>query len=283
MTRIIACVDGSAATPSVARAGQWLANRSEASLLFLHALEQPDVPVWQDASGAIGLGAQEGLLSQLVELEATRAQLALRQGQALLAHLQAEAEAAGVASVAALQRHGALLDVLAEQVSDADVTVLGRCGASHEVFEGVIGSHIESVIRTTAQPVLLVAEDFNPPADILLAYDGSDTAEKALRWIIQSPVMAGTRCHVVGVCHDGGLEASIQRAERDLSAAGFRTQSATVAAEEPWQGVVEYQKAHRIDLTVMGAFGHSRIRQFLLGSQTTQLLKHSVTPLFLIR
>ncbi len=283
MTQIIACVDGSAATPSVARAGHWLANRYESPLVFLHALEQPDVPVWQDASGAIGLGAQEGLLSQLVELEATRAQLALRQGQAFLAHLQAEAEAAGVASVAVLQRHGALLDVLAEQVSDTDVTVLGRCGASHEAFEGVIGSHIESVIRTTAQPVLLVAEDFQAPDTILLAYDGSDTAEKALRWIIETPVMAGTHCHVVGVCNDGGLGACIQRAERDLAAAGFHAQSATVAADEPWQGVVEYQKANRIDLTVMGAFGHSRIRQFLLGSQTTQLLKHSMTPLFLIR
>lgn len=47
--------------------------------------------------------------------------------------------------------------------------------------------------------------------------------------------------------------------------------------------LVEYQSNHAVDLTVMGAYGHSRIRQFFVGSQTTNLLQRSLTPLLLLR
>lgn len=39
----------------------------------------------------------------------------------------------------------------------------------------------------------------------------------------------------------------------------------------------------RIDLLVMGAYGHSRIRSMLLGSTTTQLLRTCPIPVLLLR
>ncbi|NPZ02087.1 universal stress protein, partial [Pseudomonas aeruginosa] len=44
-----------------------------------------------------------------------------------------------------------------------------------------------------------------------------------------------------------------------------------------------YQKEHGIDLLVMGAYGHSRIRQFLVGSTTTSMLRTTISPLLLLR
>ncbi|MFU8788635.1 MAG: universal stress protein, partial [Methylobacter sp.] len=38
-----------------------------------------------------------------------------------------------------------------------------------------------------------------------------------------------------------------------------------------------------IDMTVMGAFGHTRIRDWLLGSFTVKMLTHSNKPLLLLR
>lgn len=45
----------------------------------------------------------------------------------------------------------------------------------------------------------------------------------------------------------------------------------------------EYQDEHGIDLLVMGAYGHSRIRQFLVGSTTTTMLKTAEKPLVILR
>ena len=38
-----------------------------------------------------------------------------------------------------------------------------------------------------------------------------------------------------------------------------------------------------IDLTIMGAHGHSRIRQFSVGFQTTRMLANSMKPVLLLR
>ena len=42
-------------------------------------------------------------------------------------------------------------------------------------------------------------------------------------------------------------------------------------------------KTQAIDLTIMRSYGHSRIRQFFVGSQTTRMLVNSITPLLLLR
>ena len=42
-------------------------------------------------------------------------------------------------------------------------------------------------------------------------------------------------------------------------------------------------KSLRADLRVMGAYGHSRIRQPLVGSTTTALLRLSVAPVLVLR
>ncbi|MCY1544084.1 Universal stress protein family protein [compost metagenome] len=44
-----------------------------------------------------------------------------------------------------------------------------------------------------------------------------------------------------------------------------------------------YQTEQGIELLVMGAYGHSRIRQFLVGSTTSQLLRSSTGPLLILR
>ena len=40
---------------------------------------------------------------------------------------------------------------------------------------------------------------------------------------------------------------------------------------------------HAIDLIVMGAYGHSRIRSLILGSTTTQVLRTCQVPVLLLR
>ena len=44
-----------------------------------------------------------------------------------------------------------------------------------------------------------------------------------------------------------------------------------------------YQEEHDIDILVMGAYGHSRIRQFLVGSTTTRMLETARKPLVVLR
>ncbi|MFY0992968.1 universal stress protein, partial [Halomonas sp. C05BenzN] len=44
-----------------------------------------------------------------------------------------------------------------------------------------------------------------------------------------------------------------------------------------------YQEEQGIDLLVMGAYGHSRIRHLLVGSTTTEMLRKTRIPVLLLR
>lgn len=67
-----------------------------------------------------------------------------------------------------------------------------------------------------------------------------------------------------------------------LMAANFNVLTAVCQGEV--QAALEvYQVTHQIDLMVMGAYGHSRIREFFVGSNTTRMISKSHIPLLLLR
>ncbi|WP_291738762.1 universal stress protein [Bradyrhizobium sp.] len=47
------------------------------------------------------------------------------------------------------------------------------------------------------------------------------------------------------------------------------------------QALKEYTTAHAIDLLVMGAYGHSRLRDFILGGATKTIIAHPPSPVLL--
>jgi nucleotide-binding universal stress UspA family protein len=47
--------------------------------------------------------------------------------------------------------------------------------------------------------------------------------------------------------------------------------------------IAQYVAANAIDLLVMGAYGHSRIRQLIVGSTTTAMIRTCLIPVLLLR
>ena len=78
--------------------------------------------------------------------------------------------------------------------------------------------------------------------------------------------------------HVNGLNQATAR----LSAAGYSV-IPTIKQGAVQPVLSEYQRQHEIDLLVMGAYGHSRIRQFLVGSNTAKMVRLSDIPILLIR
>jgi len=74
----------------------------------------------------------------------------------------------------------------------------------------------------------------------------------------------------------------LKKAEKMLAGLGSEITLAIRAGDvEPT--LHAYQEEHDIDLLVMGAYGHSRIRRFLVGSTTTTMLKTAEKPLVILR
>jgi len=98
-----------------------------------------------------------------------------------------------------------------------------------------------------------------------------------------SSLLKGLPIHLVmvGPVNDES-SAQLDWAQKVLLNVGFTVRAETLNGEiEPT--LHAYQKEHGIDLLVMGAYGHSRIRQFLVGSTTTSMLRTTTGPLLLLR
>ncbi|MCH8532556.1 MAG: universal stress protein [Saccharospirillum sp.] len=282
MTQILACIDGSILSTAVCDAGAWASNRLNAPLLLLHALEKTESPEG-NFSGNIGLGSREALLEELTALDEQRSKVALEHGKQMLEQAEARAKEDGAVDIKRMQRHGNLVETLIELEESTRLYVMGRSGETHENIAHSIGSHLESIVRAVHRPILIALPEFSAPESFMVAYDGSESVENALGRIADSPLLQGLPCHLVMV-GDASAERKqqMQSAAERLDTAGYEVTQSFLEGDVQ-SSLQGYQQRNQIDLMVMGAYGHSRIRQFFVGSTTRKMIGQSDIPLLVLR
>ena len=283
MTHVMACIDNSQSSLAVCDYAAWATQELDAPLTLLHVLDEEKYPAAADLSGNIGLGSREHLLEELATLDAQRARLALEQGQHTLEKARERTVIAGAAFPEMKQRHGHLVESLSELEKEIRLLVIGRVGEDSTRGAQSLGSQIEAVVRTIHRPILVTASSYKKPEKVMLAFDGSPTAYKTVEMLAASQLCEGLPIYLVMVGTDSGdNREALDKARSMLLTSGF------VVHAEIRQGEVElalhaYQAEHAIVLLVMGAYGQSRIRQFLVGSTTTTMLRTATMPVLLLR
>ena len=283
--QVVACIDGSRSALGVCDYAAWASQRMGDPLLLLHVLDDEKYPAQPDMSGNIGLGAREHLLDELVELDQQRSKLALKQGHIMLDEAEQRVKADGVDDVSQRQRHDELAGSLVSLEPEARLFVLGLHGegSNSEVGQHV-GSQLETVIRSVHRPVLLVPDEYTPPRSAMLAFDGSETAFRGIELLAGTPVFQGMPFHLVMVGQDTDEKRGQMARARDILAAqNLEVTQAIRQGTDVEKTLHEYQDEQGIDLLIMGAYGHSRIRRFLVGSTTTRMLETAKKPLVILR
>ncbi len=234
-------------------------------------------------SGAIGLGAKSELLEQLAELDESHGRIEQRKGKLMLAQAEQQLRDAGVQHIEVLHRRGSLVEFIGENEAQMDMIVMGKRG-EHADFDTLhLGSNLERVARAVNKPLLVTARVFQPIRRFLIAFDGSASATKALDYITRHAVLKDTECHVLMI---GRVSAEIRntltQVAGTLERAGIGVHTALKVGPRD-EVITAYVEAKDIDLIVMGAYGHSRIRQLIIGSTTTSVIRSCHIPLLLFR
>lgn len=282
---VFACLDGLGSTPAVVDGAIWATQRLGAPLALLHALLQPEpLPPVGDYSGVIGMGAQDLLLQRLNALDEERTQLAQQAARHMLEQARARVPEESVPALQVLLRHGELTDVLLEHEPQARLFVLGSNRPATSTRRLRLDHRVESVVRQVRQPVLVVTRpQFHAPQSFVVAYDGSATAHRAVQAVARSPLLRGMPA-LLAMAGEPTAQARqyLDEAQELLAAAGFQvgTQIVPGAPEEALPALME---ARSDALLVLGAYGHSRIRQLIVGSTTTALLRLCSVPVLVLR
>ena len=281
---VLACIDGSTLSEAVCDYAAWIAQRVDAPLKLLHTIDHHhETAATTDLSGNIGLDSRDHLLEEITSLEQQWSKLRLQQGKALLKSAKERVIQAGTADPFSCLQHGSLIESLIELEDSIRVLIIGVRGKVHENQSDKIGAKLESLIRSLHRPILVVNEAFTAPQRIMIAYDGSEASEKAVDMVASSPLYKGLVCHLVCVSKKGASENLLEKAANKLrDAEGMEIISASLKGKAEHE-LCEYQVIQKIDMTIMGAFSHTRIHDLLLGSFTTKMMLNTQKPLLLLR
>ena len=131
--------------------------------------------------------------------------------------------------------------------------------------------------------MLVCPTSFIAPQRPLLAYDGSQRAAAAMHAAAEFCVSVNLPLTVLTVAKDGEVGERISKdAQTYLGAYKLASHCEAQTGHAPEQIVATLTDGH-FDVLFIGAYGHSRILEMVLGSTTEYVLRHSPCPVFLNR
>jgi len=284
-TQVLACIDGATLTESVCDYAAWVSQKTDTPLTLLHTINHhQETSDTSDLSGNIGLGSQEHLLEEITSLEQQQSKLKMQRGKLILQTATDYLQKQDFNNSTSTQRHGDLIEAVIDLENSIRVLVLGLRGQAHDKQENKIGAKLEALIRSLHRPILIVNGEYKQPKQIMIAYDGSSAADKAVEMVASSPLYKGLTCHLVCVNKNENTATKLlEQATKKLESADDINVIVTQLKGKADHELCAYQEKNDIDLTVMGAFSHTRLHDMLLGSFTHKMLVNTKIPLLLLR
>ena len=281
MEKVLVCIDGSKLSRAVCDYGVCIAKKLDLPLVLLNAIEHSHTTKKVDLSGNIGLGSKEDLLDELVNEEMSESKKLIQKGKAVLKEMVEYVKSQNFTNYSTLQRHGTLYETLDDLSKDLKIAIIGLKG--EDSGEKKIGSHIEELIRTINIPILLVNGEFKQIDSILMAYDGSEYANRVIKEAKQNPIFTNVKRYIVNVNDDTATSNQLLSEAKSLfDNVDIEVETKSLSGDNV-EEIIKYQEENNLDVIAMGAYSHNRFRSVIFGSFTTQMLLNSKKPLFLFR
>ncbi len=271
---ILVGVDGSKFSASALELGLRWARRFDALLVGLGVIDEPTirrpemVPIgashFKEHSDEVRLAQARARVKQFLERFALRC-----------------TEAGAACKL--LEDSGLPNETILLEAQRYDLIVLGQQTHFHFATQSSPDETITQVLKHTPRPVVTVPEQLADDTAVMVAYDGSLQAARALQ-AFQAAGLAGSETvHVVSVGADP-VEAA-RHADRAVEFLRFHAIQASPHVLGPGPSTAEtlldqVRQLH-VGLLVMGCYGQPGLREFFLGSVTRTVLKNSSVPLFL--
>jgi nucleotide-binding universal stress UspA family protein len=180
-------------------------------------------------------------------------------------------------------REGDAIDAIATASEVHDLVVIGRDAAFHAGPDSKVSEIVERLLRQSPRPLIVAPESAGGADRVLIAYDGSVPAMRALQMFCLLGI-AGKSEVTVATAHAERpvAEAICARAVHHLGSHGIAARPRVIdTGSDAASALVEIATEIQARLIVMGTYGRRGWREFLLGSTTDKLLSASKSPLFI--
>ncbi len=274
---ILVPIDGSDHAMAALEYSLWLAENFNGTLFGQHVIDTVSIEgtFFHDISGSLGFEPYLDFSTKMREVLEER-------GKSMLEEFRQRCSEKGV-------RHEAFLDmgIIANEICErsrvADLVVLGHRGINEEFSTGLLGSTADGVTRKCPRPVFVSTKRFKIIERPILAYDGSQRASSAMESAAEFCTQLDLPLTVLYVPKEERIaDRVLGEAKSYLGSYGIQVRY-EIAKGYPEQKIVDYLMNFSFDLLFIGAYGHRRIIELVIGSTTEYVLRKSPCPVFLKR
>ena len=276
MRSILVTVDDTPSAIAARGLGVALAQQHGAEVRGVTALDVGDL----DRVEPIPVGGAQHAYDRLRRREklATERRARIAELPALFRRSLADAGLRAVCSTLEADVRGGMLGM----IETCDLVVTGRDVEFH--FEPVAGVTplVEYIIAKGCRAVVVCGPERVEGGPVLVAYDGSAPAAKALQLATQMGIFESAGAHVVAASRDRATAKAVaERAQAYLALHGVAADLDAVVSSHPVEILSTRASEIGARMLVMGAFGHRGFREILFGSTTRRLFDQIPVPLFI--
>lgn len=276
--RILVPLDGSQSAAAAVDRAFDLAATFDSDLLGLHVvdvrvIEGPLLQTIGATWGDVPLPVRQDEVADSLE----------RRGRSILDDFEQRAREAGRTLETELEV-GVVADVIVEKARAVDLVVMGRRGEHAAFGDHPLGSTVQAVVRRAPKPVLVCPPGRAAMLHVLVAYDGSEHAARALEIAVAYAERREAPLNVVTVRpHADEARSLLEEAAAYAGGHGLEPVLHSRESDRVADLVLEVARETGADLLVMGAYGKGRLRELLLGSTTESILIRFDHPVLLYR
>jgi len=179
---------------------------------------------------------------------------------------------------------GSADDRIVEKVQGSDLLAVGRTGTTAGDRGALIGGTVDSVLRKTTKPTILVPGGAPLTGPLVLGFDGSPGSRIAAKLAVALANGLNEAVHVFVDSKDKGRAVARFDEVRQLVgglSVPVRETSSTLG--RPDVKIVDTAKEVRASMIVMGAYGRNRITDYFLGSNASSVARTSPVSVLLAR
>jgi nucleotide-binding universal stress UspA family protein len=278
ISRILISTDGSDYSTTACAYGIYLAEILGAELIGLHVIDIKITqgPLFRSMTGLSDLSPYQEFTPFIESgLE--------ERGHSILEAFRSQCDQAGIHPD--LRKITGLVDeTIIEVGKEADWIILAQRG-EHFPLTGsrLLGSTSEAVVRKAGKPVMITPHRFREIQRVGVAYDCSATSERALHYAVNLSRELNRPLSVVSVVKDDAHAAGAEKRISEILPSREEEGILTVRKGNDEEEILKFTVEAPVDLLVMGAYGRSRLRELILGSTTSYVIRNTTVPVLMIR
>lgn len=270
---LLAGLDGTEASHGVLNLGIRWARRYDALLVGTVVIDEPGLH-----------GPEEWVLGENILMRRINQNLLhemTRKTEQILGIAAVRCAEEGVA-FKPLQNVGDPYVQIPEESHRFDLILLGQETHFQFGFEKTPDDTLTRILRCSPRPVVVVPRAVGSGEAVVIAFDGSLQASRALYAFEASGLGRGRDVHVVSIAPEHKAAAELaDRAVEFLAYHEIRAMPSAVASSDaPDVVLLDRAKEFAAGLIVMGVYGQAVLREFFVGSTTRAVLKETPVPLF---